>query len=96
MSRPIAAFSSGSVSRPIPPEASASWRHGRRPAPARALLFSAGYLANLAIVTALADRGDAIFADKLNHTSLVDAAHAPFLSHPEEFFAAFEAFIDDA
>jgi 8-amino-7-oxononanoate synthase len=41
---------------------------------ARALLFSAGYLANLAIVTALVGRGDAVFADKLNHACLNDAA----------------------
>jgi 8-amino-7-oxononanoate synthase len=41
---------------------------------ARALLFSSGYLANLAIVTALVGRGDAVFADKLNHACLNDAA----------------------
>ena len=40
----------------------------------RALLFSSGYLANLAIVTALTGRGDAVFADKLNHACLNDAA----------------------
>src|ERR1700681_1909604 len=43
-------------------------------ASARALLFSTGYLANLAIVTALVGRGDAVFADKLNHACLNDAA----------------------
>jgi 8-amino-7-oxononanoate synthase len=40
----------------------------------RALLFSTGYMANLATVTALAGRGDAVFADRLNHASLNDAA----------------------
>ena len=39
----------------------------------RALLFSTGYMANAGMVTALIDRGDAIFADKLNHASLNDA-----------------------
>src|SRR5947208_6152269 len=40
----------------------------------RALLFSTGYMANLGIVTALMRRGDAVFADKLNHACLNDAA----------------------
>lgn len=39
-----------------------------------ALLFSTGYLANLAVLTALVGRQGGIFADKLNHASLVDAA----------------------
>jgi 8-amino-7-oxononanoate synthase len=43
-------------------------------ADASALLFSAGYLANLAIVTALCRRGDAVFGDRLNHACLNDAA----------------------
>lgn len=40
---------------------------------ARALLLSTGYMANLAIVPSLVGRGDAVFADKLNHASLIDA-----------------------
>ena len=40
----------------------------------RALLFSTGYMANMGVVTALIRRGDAVFADRLNHASLNDAA----------------------
>ncbi len=39
----------------------------------RALLFSTGYMANQGIATALLGRGDAIFEDRLNHASLLDA-----------------------
>lgn len=39
----------------------------------RALLFSTGYMANLGAVTALVGKGDAIFEDRLNHASLLDA-----------------------
>lgn len=40
----------------------------------RALLFAAGYLANLAVVTALAGPGDEVWQDRENHASLIDAA----------------------
>ena len=40
----------------------------------RALLFSTGYMANLAAVGALARRGDRVLEDRLNHASLLDAA----------------------
>ena len=39
----------------------------------KALLLSTGFMANLAIVPTLVGRGDAVFADKLNHASLIDA-----------------------
>ncbi|MES9992091.1 MAG: 8-amino-7-oxononanoate synthase [Candidatus Thiodiazotropha sp.] len=39
----------------------------------RALLFSTGYMANLGVVSALLNRGDRLFEDRLNHASLVDA-----------------------
>lgn len=40
----------------------------------RALLFSTGYMANLGVVAALTDRHGALYEDKLNHASLIDAA----------------------
>lgn len=39
----------------------------------RALLFSTGYMANMGAITALVGRGDAVFEDRLNHASLLDA-----------------------
>ena len=59
----------------------------------RALLFSTGYMANLGIVTALAGRDDAVFADKFNHASLNDAvllSRAEFKRYPHNDLAALE------
>lgn len=41
---------------------------------AQALYFCTGFMANLALLTALGDASAAVFADKLNHASLVDGA----------------------
>ena len=41
---------------------------------ARALLFSTGYMANLAVVGALAGGGEQVLLDRLCHASLIDAA----------------------
>jgi 8-amino-7-oxononanoate synthase len=40
-----------------------------------ALLFSSGFLANVGIITAVTDKASLIIIDKLNHASIVDAAH---------------------
>ena len=39
----------------------------------RALLFSNGYMANIGVLSALLDRGDHLYQDRLNHASLIDA-----------------------
>ncbi len=40
----------------------------------RALYLSSGYMANLAVITALADAHSEVFSEALNHASLIDAA----------------------
>jgi len=52
---------------------------------ARALSFCTGYMANVALLTALGDAQATIFADKLNHASLIDGAllaKAPMQRYP--------------
>ena len=38
----------------------------------RSLYFSSGYLANISVMTTLAERGDVVFSDESNHASLID------------------------
>ncbi|HQR04656.1 MAG: 8-amino-7-oxononanoate synthase [Proteobacteria bacterium] len=62
----------------------------------RALTFATGYLANLAVTPALVGRGDAVFADRLNHASLIDAAQASRAEHrryPHNDMAALESLL---
>ena len=59
-----------------------------------ALYFSTGYMANIGVMPALVGRGDAIFADKVNHASLVDGAllsRAELIRYPHCDLAALEA-----
>jgi 8-amino-7-oxononanoate synthase len=58
-----------------------------------AMLFSTGYMANIGVLGALAGRGDAIFADKLNHACLNDGGYyslAEFHRFPHNDVAALE------
>jgi 8-amino-7-oxononanoate synthase len=60
---------------------------------AQALTFCTGYMANLALLTALGDASASIFSDKLNHASLIDGAllaKAPLLRYPHGNLALLE------
>lgn len=65
----------------------------------KALLFGSGYAANIGILTALAGRGDTIFADKLNHACLNDGAllsRATFKRYPHGDLVKLEALLAGA
>ena len=51
----------------------------------RALVFSTGYMANVGVIRALADCGDTVVQDSLNHASLLDGgflSRAQFVRYP--------------
>ncbi|ARP84367.1 8-amino-7-oxononanoate synthase [Bordetella genomosp. 8] len=64
----------------------------------RALSFSTGYMANLAILGALAGRGATIYSDALNHASLIDGARlsrANVRIYPHADATALAAMLDE-
>jgi len=65
----------------------------------RALYFSCGYMANLAVLTALAGRGTALFCDQLNHAPLIDGARlarAEVNICPHADMSALEILLDES
>ncbi|MBO1924669.1 8-amino-7-oxononanoate synthase [Thiomicrorhabdus sp. 6S3-12] len=65
----------------------------------RVLLFSTGFMANLAVLQTFAQKGDLILGDKLNHASLVDGAlhsEAEFKRYPHGDMAALEKRLQQA
>jgi 8-amino-7-oxononanoate synthase len=63
----------------------------------RALYFSSGYLANIAVLTTLTEPGDVIFSDARNHASLIDGARlsrADRVVFPHNDVAALTALMD--
>ena len=51
----------------------------------KVMLFATGYMANLAVVDGLLDRGDVVIQDKLNHASLLDGgrlSNATLIRYP--------------
>jgi 8-amino-7-oxononanoate synthase len=64
-----------------------------------AVFFSSGYMANIGIVTALASRTVAVFADRLNHASLNDAvllSRAQFRRYPHVDTQALEGMLAES
>ncbi|MDH3219791.1 MAG: 8-amino-7-oxononanoate synthase [Gammaproteobacteria bacterium] len=64
----------------------------------RALLFSTGYMANIAIASALLGRNDLVYQDRLNHASLLDSARlcdARLVRYRHNDVAQLEALLSD-
>jgi 8-amino-7-oxononanoate synthase len=71
-------------------QALAAWVSPQIP-DAQALFFCTGYMANLAVLTALGDADAEIFSDAMNHASLIDGsrlAKAPVQRYPHSDVAA--------
>ncbi len=65
----------------------------------RALLFSTGYMANLALMATFAGRSDHLFEDRLNHASLIDgglASTAQMRRYPHLEMPALRRFLQEA
>jgi 8-amino-7-oxononanoate synthase len=63
----------------------------------RALYFSTGYMANLAVMSTLAGRGTLVFSDALNHASLIDGvrlSRADVQIYPHADVEALDAMLD--
>jgi 8-amino-7-oxononanoate synthase len=63
------------------------------------LVFSTGYMANVGILSALCDREDIIFSDKLNHASIVDGillSRAEFKRYAHNDMKALEAMLQES
>lgn len=60
------------VSGHLPPLRSLERALARWQGAEAALVFSSGFIANLAVLSALADRDTIVFSDELNHASLID------------------------
>jgi 8-amino-7-oxononanoate synthase len=64
----------------------------------RALYFSSGYLANLAVLTGLTEPGDVILSDERNHASLIDGcrlSRAEVIVVPHNDVTALERLLDE-
>lgn len=65
----------------------------------KALTFTAGFMANLGTISALANKGDIIFSDELNHASLIDGCRlsgAKVQVYPHKYVQALEALLAES